>query len=170
MQYKRTHDNYYRIEPDAGERALPLLTALLDGEGERFALELRHAVQLWLRGLSDEEEMRSVASVYPAWAAGRSYHEDEILRHGLDEIGDPQLYRVLQAHDSQDNWPPNMADSLYAPIGLSEDGMPLWTQPLGAADAYEAGDLVEYKGNKYVSLIDGNVWSPEAYPAGWQLQ
>ena len=33
------------------------------------------------------------------------------------------------------------------------------------------GDKVHYKtidDPVYVSLIDNNVWSPEAYPAGWQ--
>ena len=28
---------------------------------------------------------------------------------------------------------------------------------------------VHYKGKVYESLIDNNVWSPEAYPQGWKL-
>lgn len=43
-----------------------------------------------------------------------------------------------------------------------------WVQPTGAHDAYQKGDKVRYNGNVYESLIDGNVWSPDAYPAGWQ--
>ena len=168
MQFKRTNGNYYRVEPDAGERALPAVTALLDGEGAASALELRYAVQLWLRSLSDEDEMRAVASVYPGWTAGRSYAAGEIVRYGTNALGDAQLYRVLQAHLSQTDWTPDTAASLYAPIGLSGDGTPLWVQPLGAADAYQTGDLVVYRGTRYVSTIDGNVWSPEAYPAGWR--
>lgn len=49
----------------------------------------------------------------------------------------------------------------------SED-VPDWVQPTGAHDAYQKGDKVRYNGNVYESLIDGNVWSPDAYPAGWQ--
>lgn len=49
----------------------------------------------------------------------------------------------------------------------SED-VPDWAQPTGAHDAYQKGDKVRYNGNVYESLIDGNVWSPDAYPAGWQ--
>lgn len=30
------------------------------------------------------------------------------------------------------------------------------------------GDKVTYNGKVYMSLIDNNVWSPDAYPAGWQ--
>lgn len=49
----------------------------------------------------------------------------------------------------------------------SED-VPDWVQPTGAHDAYQKGDKVRYNGDVYESLIDGNVWSPDAYPAGWQ--
>ena len=48
------------------------------------------------------------------------------------------------------------------------EDIPEWVQPTGAHDAYQTGDKVRYKGHVYVSLIDGNVWSPEAYPQGWQ--
>lgn len=47
---------------------------------------------------------------------------------------------------------------------------PEWVQPTGAHDAYGVGDKVTYNGQHYVSKLDGNVWSPEAYPAGWEVQ
>ena len=47
---------------------------------------------------------------------------------------------------------------------------PAWVQPTGAHDCYNTGDKVTYNGQHYVSKIDGNVWSPDAYPAGWQVQ
>ena len=47
-------------------------------------------------------------------------------------------------------------------------GYPEWVQPTGAHDAYGVGDKVTYNGQHYVSKIDGNVWSPDAYPAGWE--
>mgnify|MGYP000792956840 CR=1 FL=1 len=46
---------------------------------------------------------------------------------------------------------------------------PDWVQPSGAHDAYNTGDIVNYNGTLYISLIDGNTWSPDAYPAGWQV-
>lgn len=46
---------------------------------------------------------------------------------------------------------------------------PTWVQPTGAHDAYNIGDKVTYNGQHYVSKLDGNVWSPEAYPAGWEV-
>lgn len=45
---------------------------------------------------------------------------------------------------------------------------PAWVQPTGAHDAYNTGDKVTYNGQHYVSKLAGNVWSPEAYPQGWE--
>ena len=44
-----------------------------------------------------------------------------------------------------------------------------WKQPTGAHDAYSAGDMIKYTdGKTYKSVIDNNVWSPDAYPNGWE--
>lgn len=48
------------------------------------------------------------------------------------------------------------------------DTYPEWVQPTGAHDAYNTGDRVTYNGTAYRSLIDGNVWAPDAYPQGWE--
>ena len=45
-----------------------------------------------------------------------------------------------------------------------------WRQPTGAHDAYQVGDRVTHLGVIYTSLISDNVWSPDAYPAGWQAE
>lgn len=43
-----------------------------------------------------------------------------------------------------------------------------WVQPLGGHDAYKTGDRVMYQEKVYESTIDGNVWAPDVYPAGWK--
>lgn len=51
----------------------------------------------------------------------------------------------------------------------AEGGGPAaWVQPTGAHDAYKKGDKVAFDGQVFESLIDGNVWSPTGYPAGWR--
>ena len=45
---------------------------------------------------------------------------------------------------------------------------PEYVQPTGAHDSYKIGDKVTFNGKRYVSLIDGNNWSPSVYPAGWK--
>ena len=46
--------------------------------------------------------------------------------------------------------------------------IPEFVQPTSPEDAYNTGDRVIFNGLIYESLIDNNVWSPEAYPQGWQ--
>ena len=84
-----------------------------------------------------------------------------------------EVYRVAQDHTSQAQWVPGSGtESLYTHITLAGDSIPVWQQPTGAHDAYNTGDKVHYpdeSGPVYVSKIDGNTWSPDAYPAGWEL-
>lgn len=52
--------------------------------------------------------------------------------------------------------------------GGDEEEIPDFVQPTGAHDAYQKGNKVRYNGKVYESLIDGNVWAPDVYPAGWK--
>lgn len=133
------------------------------------ALEFRKAVQLFATSIDDEASMMQIASVYPEYKLNTAYQTGDIFRYGESSVGDPQLYQVLQAHTSATEWTPDSAVSLYKKIGVSEEGIPIWVQPLGATDAYNIGDVVIYNGQKYESLINANAWSPDAYPAGWEL-
>ena len=132
------------------------------------AEQLRKALQMFAATLTNEQAME-VAAIYTKWETGKSYAVDDIIQYGTNSVGDPQLYRVVQAHTSQADWTPDTVPALYDAFGLDEQGYPLWSQPTGAHDAYNAGDIVDYNGTLYKSLIDGNVWSPDAYPAGWEV-
>lgn len=132
------------------------------------AEQLRKALQMFAAGLTDEQAME-VAAVYDPWVVEKSYSVGEFVTYGENSVGDPQLYKVVQAHTSQADWTPDVSASLFTAIGLDDAGYPVWSQPTGAHDAYNTGDIVNYNGTLYVSLIDGNVYSPEAYPAGWQV-
>lgn len=136
------------------------------------ALELRKALQFFLATLdpeTDKEKIMEIPSVFPKYVVGKAYAVKEVFSYGENEVGDPQLYQVLQAHTSAAQWTPDTANSLYKKIGITEDGYAEWVQPLGASDAYNTGDIVSYKDLLYKSLIDGNVWAPDAYPAGWEV-
>ena len=131
------------------------------------AEQLRKVLQLFAASL-DEDSALEVATVYPEWTEGKSYAAGEYVTYGENNLGDPQLYKVLQAHTSQTDWTPDITPSLFSAIGLDASGYPVWSRPTGAADAYNTGDVVNYDGALYRSTIDGNVWSPEEYPAGWE--
>lgn len=136
------------------------------------AEQLRRAMQMFAQTLPDEEAME-ISTVYPAWAAGTGYKADEMVTYGVNAVGDPQLYRCLQGHTSQADWTPDVTPALWVSIGLAPDQVPVWSQPTGAHDAYNKGDRVHFPGASdpiYESLIDGNIYSPEAYPSGWRKE
>lgn len=134
------------------------------------ALEMRRALQMFVGTLDVETQLDKVLeipSVFPAYEVGKAYKTKDVFSYGTNAVGDPQLYQVLQDHSSASEWTPDTASSLYKKIGVTDDGYPAWVQPLGATDAYKKGDIVSYNGKLYRSTIDGNVWAPDAYPAGW---
>lgn len=129
---------------------------------------MRKVLQMFAASLDDEKAME-VSTIYDSWAVGKSYLVGEFVTYGQNGVGDPQLYRVVQAHTSQADWTPNVTPALFVAIGLNEKGYPVWSQPTGAHDAYNTGDIVDYNGTLYLSLIDGNAYSPEIYPEGWTI-
>lgn len=134
----------------------------------QMAEQFRRALQMFAMSLTDDEAME-IASVYEPWEIGKAYAVNTFLRYGENSVGDPQLYKVVQAHTSQADWTPDKTASLYVPIGLNTEGYPVWSKPTGAHDAYNMGDIVDYNGILYKSLINGNVYSPDEYPQGWEI-
>lgn len=131
------------------------------------AEQFRRAMQMFASSLTDEQALE-IATVYPKYEVGKVYVTGDFLTYGENTTGDPQLYKVVQNHTSQEDWKPNENPALYEPIGLDSEGYPVWSKPSGSHDAYNIGDIVNYNGTLYKSLIDGNVYSPEEYPVAWE--
>lgn len=125
------------------------------------ARALRPYIEKASVSLADEDALQAV-ELFPKWAAGHAYAVDERLQYKN------VLYRVVQAHTSQADWTPDITPALF--VTVSPDEWPEFVQPTGAHDAYKKGDKVTFKGKHYISLIDANVYSPAAYPAGWKEQ
>lgn len=125
------------------------------------ARQLRPYIEKAAVSLTDADALESV-ELFPAWAAGVAYAVDERIQYG------GTLYRVVQAHTSQADWVPDKTPALFVVVSLDE--WPEFVQPTGAHDAYKKGDKITFEGKHYISLIDANVYSPTAYPAGWQEQ
>lgn len=76
-----------------------------------------------------------------------------------------KLYKVLQSHTSQEDWNPEVANSLFAEVLIpDEDIIPDWIQP-NSTNPYMAGDKVRHNNSIWQSNIDNNVWEPGVY--GW---
>lgn len=133
------------------------------------ALELRKALQFYLETLdidTQSEKILEVPSVFPKYEVGKAYKTKEIFGYGENNVGDTQLYQVLQDHTSSAEWTPDDAPSLYKAIGVTEEGYPEWVQPLGASDSYMKGDETAHNGKIWESECDNNVWEPGVY--GWK--
>ena len=125
------------------------------------AREVRSAMDTAGAQLDDAAALGAMA-IYPAWEIGAAYATNDRRRYGAN------LYRCVQAHTSQADWTPDAVPALWVKVSVEE--WTEWVQPTGAHDAYNTGDKVTYNGKRYVSLIDANVYSPDAYPAGWEEQ
>lgn len=132
------------------------------------AEQLRRAIQMFAVSLTAEQALE-IACVYPVYEVGKSYAVGEYITYGTNAVGDPQLYRIIQAHTSQADWKPSETPALYEPIGINDKGYTVWSKPSGAHDAYNKDDIVDYNGTLYRSLVDGNIYSPDEYAANWEV-
>ena len=124
--------------------------------------DAKREYQTSLMSISDDVALK-IPDVFPTWSGDSvEYKKDTKLTYN------DVLYKVLQDHTSQASWTPDAAPSLFAKVLVSDDGTPQeWQQP-DSTNPYNKGDRVLFNGKTYESLIDGNVWSPSANPAGWK--
>lgn len=128
-----------------------------------LARKLRPYIEKAATSLTDEDALEAV-NLFPTWSGDtHEYLKDErVLYDGI-------LYKCLQAHISQENWNPVSAASLWAKVLIPDANIiPEWEQP-NSTNPYMIGDKVLFNGQVYESVIDNNIWSPAAYPAGWQI-
>lgn len=111
-----------------------------------------------------DEQAETVPEAFPAWVPNTDYKASDRRRYS-----DGYLYKCVQDHKSQEDWTPDKTPALWTRIGEPGE-IPVWVQPTGTQDAYNTGDKVHFPtidDPVYESTIDGNVWSPADYPAGW---
>jgi len=125
------------------------------------AEQLREELDEITGSMTDEEALERPV-FFPIWKVGVNYTVGTRIRYG------GRIFKVLQAHTSQEDWTPSRAPSLFAEVLTSETEPTEWRQP-SSTNPYLTGDKVIYNGQIYESLIDNNVWVPDMYPQGWQL-
>lgn len=129
------------------------------------AYQLRALIERASASLDDGDALDGI-ELFPAWISGTAYTRGIRVRYN------GTLYRCEQTHTSQAGWDPPTVPALWTEVARPGE-IPVWKQPTGAQDAYNKGDKVHYPGKDdpvYESVIDGNIWSPEAYPAGWEVE
>lgn len=119
-------------------------------------------VKMVEKGEIDEVTASENASLFLEWNIGVNYKANTLLQFG------GLLYRVLQEHTSQADWEPDKTPSLYKVLGINENGIMEWSQPISSADAYMLNDEVMHGENIWVSDYDNNVWEPGVF--GWHIK
>lgn len=136
---------------------------LLGGADVTKAAELRNTIDTLADTLDDEQAME-MPLLFAEWDGNDVFYDA-----GKRVTYNGTLYKVLQAHSSQATWTPEAAPSLFARVLAGQEGTDIgvWEQP-DSTNPYSKGDKVTFNGKTYESTIDGNVWSPADYPAGWK--
>lgn len=126
-----------------------------------LARKLRPYIEKAAMSLSEEDALEAV-QLFPNWRPDAAYLvDDKVQYEGI-------LYKCLQSHSAQEEWTPVAAPSLWAKVLIPDPNViPEWEQP-DSTNPYMRGDRVSFDGKVYESTIDNNIWSPTAYPAGWQ--
>lgn len=112
--------------------------------------------------LTDEQAIE-VKELYQLWEVGVDYAVDDVRRH------DDKLFRCLQAHTSQADWTPDAVPALWVEIAAAGEYREIKENML-STEAFALDEIGWYqtKENLYKSLIAANVYTPDAYPAGWE--
>lgn len=129
-----------RAEYEASERTRPLTTE------EVTAMLIRQQINTLT--VDDQTALRML-EFYPEWAAGTSYAAgDRLVYNGY-------LYKVLQAHTSQETWLPGTGtESLYTRIDEAHDGTKYDPIPYDGNMALESGKYYTQSGMTYLCSRD----------------
>lgn len=111
----------------------------------------------------DDSQASTVTDLYP------SYHTDGSLVKAGSRIN----WRGMLKRAAVDLWAtdensPDNAPSLWEDINY-RDGYRVIPETITVGTAFAKDELGWWEGELYRSLIDANVWTPTAYPAGWEM-
>ena len=153
-------DNYEEVRDETVNDSL--FDTLVDVQNKEASLN--KIGKIVANNVTDDAVALTIQEFYDIWNVGVTYEVGRYLQYkGV-------LYKVLQPHTSQETWTPDVASSVYAKVLIDPTGetIPEWEQP-DSTNAYMTGDKVRFEGSVYESVIDNNIWSPTAYPAGWKI-
>ena len=146
--------------PEPPDPSVALRVAEKTAAAIRQQIDMEHLLETDADRLT-EQQLHDIAPLFDLYEVGVAYRVNKVLRF------DGGLYRVLQAHTSQADWPPNTTASLYV-AHYQPHEIPDWTMPAGAHDAPNIGDKRRHDGLCWQSLIDANTTEPGSDPRWWE--
>lgn len=118
---------------------------------------------------AEKEQMDSIEQETAELRAEWITRVGEWLAPGEPITHEGANYEVIQGHIAQLGWEPDVTPALFRRVVDPGDEWPEIPEAITAEGAWMKGQKGTWKGKHYISLIDHNVWNPDAYPAGWQL-
>lgn len=106
--------------------------------------------------LNSSNKITEYAQYFSSWKEESAYYAGEKILYNGD------IYEILEDHISSQETRPNH-NKKYRKFSVATD----WSQP-DISGGYKKGDRI-YNSEEDESLKEKNLWSPDDYPAGWQL-
>ena len=103
-----------------------------------------NAVKRVRQTLSDETALENIA-LFPDWEVEKMLSVGDRVEH------EGKLYKVVQAHTSQESWTPNLTPALFEPIDIINKGT--LENPIVAVSG-----MTYYKDKYYLDETDGNIY------------
>ena len=116
--------------------------------------------------IHDPTTVPALFNVYRPATGNLTWIAQEKVLVGDERIYNGKTYKCIQAHQSQENWNPELTlGTLWQVVVTTAE----WTVGV----AYKVNDIVTYQGKDYKCLQSHtsiSTWYPSAVPALWQLQ
>lgn len=140
-----------------------IIKSVINAQQYELSAMLKKIDTIWVQGgITDDQRAELITLARDKADPANSYAPLQEQITNLYALLDALTSRVtvLESGDSGGSEPePEPADE-----------WPEYVQPTGAHDAYKTGDKVTYNGKHYICKMDGCVWDPDTYPAGWEEQ
>ena len=125
------------------------------------AYKLRAILEKAAQGLEDKEASEA-PSFFP-----RLKEDGSLVKAGTKINWNGSVKRAAtDLWDRADN-NPDHAPTLWEDIGY-KDGYRIIPETITVGTAFDRGEYGWWNGELYQSLHDSNVWTPDAYPEGWE--
>lgn len=136
-------------------------------ESGRYELAdmLRKVDTLWVQSELTEEQKKELETLAQDKAIPENSYAG--LQEQIDKLYDSISDVTAAIADITDRV--TVLEGGEPPEPPEPEEWPEYVQPTGAHDAYNTGDKITYNGRHYICKMDGCVWNPSDYPAGWEL-
>lgn len=103
-----------------------------------------NAVKRVRQTLSDEVALANIA-LFPEWEVGKTLSVGDRVEH------EGKLYKVVQAHTTQESWIPDLTPALFEPLDIINEGT--LENPIVAVSG-----MTYFKDKYYLDETDGNIY------------